>query len=162
MRRRSLKCAWFFFFFLYIHIYNFFLCVYLIFFCATSLSFIWHGWLMDPLMMSGNRVSHHNGIKRPAPLQAIKYIIFYNRFVLLNVFLILSNNVWLYMSPPDNNISYVPFPCQDESAAAAAAELPKTELCGQVIITIVISSSKNSDPSRHQTATKSIIIFFWH
>lgn len=65
------------------------------------------------------------------------------------------------MSPPDNNISYVPFSCQDESAAAAAAaELPKTELCGQVIITIVISSSKNSDPSRHQTATKSIIIFF--
>lgn len=44
------------------------------------------------------------------------------------------------MSPLDNNISYVPFPCQDDSAAA---ELPKTELCGQVI-TIVISSLKTA------------------
>lgn len=101
----------------------FFLYVYLIF-CATSLSFIRHVDWWTPLSGITSRITMEEQAS-----------------VGNKVFIIIS---YVFMSP--NNISYVRS-CQDE-----LVELPKTELCGQVI------RLKHSFGIEQTAKTKSIII----
>jgi len=86
---------------------------------------------MDPDV--GNHVSHHNGKKQPRPLE------------INSIYIIIS---YVFMSP--NNISYASS-CRDGSA-----ELPKTELCGQVIS---LKHTIHSSLHRHKTHCKDEIYY---